>query len=159
MRRSSRVRPTRPAPQQHAAPPPRQRQASSSPLPALLLVAKFAWPLIPLALYAFGGDDTAWPEVTASDRRQTEEQLMARIATAAPEIERRLHHELDEVLEGHLPTVGHLTSLSYTRMVTEEVLRLYPPAWVFARCPPTWWAVAVSTSARNCGPPTAASHR
>jgi cytochrome P450 len=50
-----------------------------------------------------------------------------------PEIERRLHHELDEVLDGHLPTVEHLNSLSYTRMVTEEVLRLYPPAWVFAR--------------------------
>jgi cytochrome P450 len=50
-----------------------------------------------------------------------------------PQIERRLHHELDEVLDGHLPAVEHLTSLSYTRMVTEEVLRLYPPAWVFAR--------------------------
>ena len=50
-----------------------------------------------------------------------------------PEIEQRLHHELDEVLGGHLPTVEHLTSLSYTRMVTEEVLRLYPPAWIFAR--------------------------
>ncbi len=50
-----------------------------------------------------------------------------------PEVERRLHSELDEVLSGHLPTVDHLNRLSYTRMVIEEVLRLYPPAWVFGR--------------------------
>jgi cytochrome P450 len=50
-----------------------------------------------------------------------------------PEVERRLHNELDEVLGGHLPTVDHLARLSYTRMVTEEVLRLYPPAWIFGR--------------------------
>jgi cytochrome P450 len=50
-----------------------------------------------------------------------------------PEVERRLHSELDEVLGGHLPTVEHLARLSYTRMVIEEVLRLYPPAWVFGR--------------------------
>jgi hypothetical protein len=87
VRRSSRVKP-RPAPQQPA--PPRQRQAASSPLPALLLVAKFAWPLIPLALYAAGSDEPTSPELTASDKRQAEEQLMTRIATAGPEIERRL---------------------------------------------------------------------
>jgi cytochrome P450 len=50
-----------------------------------------------------------------------------------PEVERRLHSELDEVLGGHLPTVEYLNRLSYTRMVTQEVLRLYPPAWVFGR--------------------------
>ena len=50
-----------------------------------------------------------------------------------PEIERRLHSELDDVLGGHLPTVEHLARLTYTRMVTEEVLRLYPPAWIFGR--------------------------
>jgi len=37
------------------------------------------------------------------------------------------------VLGGHLPTVEHLARLTYTRMVTEEVLRLYPPAWIFGR--------------------------
>jgi cytochrome P450 len=50
-----------------------------------------------------------------------------------PEVERRLYSELDEVLGGHVPTVDHLSRLSYTRMVLEEVLRLYPPAWVFGR--------------------------
>ena len=50
-----------------------------------------------------------------------------------PEVERCLHSELDEVLDGHLPTIEHIARLSYTRMVIEEVLRLYPPAWIFGR--------------------------
>jgi cytochrome P450 len=50
-----------------------------------------------------------------------------------PEVERRLHAELDEVLGGQMPTVDHLGKLSYTRMVLEEALRLYPPAWIFGR--------------------------
>ena len=50
-----------------------------------------------------------------------------------PDVEDRLHTELDTVLGGHLPAVDHLARLSYTRMVLEEALRLYPPAWVFGR--------------------------
>ena len=41
----------------------------------------------------------------------------------------RLAEELAEVLEGRLPTVADLPRLVYTRMVWDEVLRLYPPAW------------------------------
>lgn len=50
-----------------------------------------------------------------------------------PEVERRLHVELEQVLGGQLPTVEHLPELSYTRMVLEEVLRLDPPAFGFNR--------------------------
>ncbi len=50
-----------------------------------------------------------------------------------PEVEHRLHAELDEVLGGQMPAVAHLAKLSYTRMVLEEALRLYPPAWIFGR--------------------------
>jgi cytochrome P450 len=51
-----------------------------------------------------------------------------------PEAEARLHAELDAVLEGgRPPTVEDLPRLPYTRMVVEEVLRLYPPAWVVGR--------------------------
>jgi cytochrome P450 len=50
-----------------------------------------------------------------------------------PEVEHRLHSELDIVLGGHQPTVEYLADLSYTRMVIEEALRLYPPAWIFGR--------------------------
>ncbi len=46
-----------------------------------------------------------------------------------PAVERRLHAELDMVLAGHVPTVAHLDALPYTRMVIQEALRLYPPAF------------------------------
>src|SRR6266566_79118 len=50
-----------------------------------------------------------------------------------PEVERRLHAELDTVLLGRLPTVEHLDALPYTRMVIQEAMRLYPPAFGFTR--------------------------
>lgn len=50
-----------------------------------------------------------------------------------PEVECRLHTELDTVLGGQLPTVEDLDSLPYTRMVIQETMRLYPPAFGFTR--------------------------
>jgi cytochrome P450 len=50
-----------------------------------------------------------------------------------PEVEGRLHDELDRVLGGRLPTIEDLPSLPYTEMVMAESLRLYPPAWVMGR--------------------------
>jgi len=50
-----------------------------------------------------------------------------------PEVERRLHEELEAVLTGQRPSVEHLSNLPYSRMVLEETLRLYPPAWSLAR--------------------------
>ncbi|HJR07486.1 MAG TPA: cytochrome P450 [Pyrinomonadaceae bacterium] len=52
-----------------------------------------------------------------------------------PEVEARLHAELDAVLEGgrRRPTVADLPNLNYTRMVVEEAMRLYPPVWVIGR--------------------------
>jgi cytochrome P450 len=49
------------------------------------------------------------------------------------EVERRLHAELDAVLGGRTPSFDDLPQLRYTRMVIEETLRLYPPAWGIAR--------------------------
>ena len=49
------------------------------------------------------------------------------------ECEHRLHAEVDAVLGGRLPTVEDLPNLPYSRMVLEESLRLYPPAWSFSR--------------------------
>jgi cytochrome P450 len=50
-----------------------------------------------------------------------------------PEVERRLHTELDTVLGERTPSYDDLAQLRYTRMVIEETLRLYPPAWGIAR--------------------------
>lgn len=49
------------------------------------------------------------------------------------EVEQNLHAELDQVLGGGVPTVEDLPNLRYTRMVIDEALRLYPPAWMIAR--------------------------
>ncbi|MFP2903749.1 cytochrome P450 [Pyxidicoccus sp. 3LFB2] len=50
-----------------------------------------------------------------------------------PEVEAKLHAELDTVLAGRTPTAGDVPRLGYTRMVVEEAMRLYPPAYVFSR--------------------------
>jgi cytochrome P450 len=50
-----------------------------------------------------------------------------------PEIERKFHQELDEALEGRLPSMEDLSRLPYTQMVLTESMRLYPAAWMIAR--------------------------
>lgn len=47
-----------------------------------------------------------------------------------PEVEAKLHAELDSVLAGRLPTMSDLSRLTYTDQVIKEALRLYPPAWI-----------------------------
>ena len=47
--------------------------------------------------------------------------------------ESRLQAELDAVLCGSVPELADLRRLSYTRMVVDEALRLYPPAAVIPR--------------------------
>jgi len=51
------------------------------------------------------------------------------------EVEQRLHAELDTVLGKRLPTIADLQALSYTRMIIDETLRLYPIAWLLSRQP------------------------
>lgn len=47
--------------------------------------------------------------------------------------ERKLHAELDRVLGGRAASVADLPNLTYTGMVIEESLRLYPPVWAVGR--------------------------
>lgn len=50
-----------------------------------------------------------------------------------PQVESRLLAEIDRVLAGRLPTVDDLPQLAYCEQVVAESLRLYPPAYAFAR--------------------------
>lgn len=50
-----------------------------------------------------------------------------------PDIETKLHGELDEVLNGRAPTIDDLANLPYTEMIIKEALRLYPPAHATTR--------------------------
>jgi cytochrome P450 len=52
-----------------------------------------------------------------------------------PDVEQKLHAELGEVLGGRAPSVADLPNLSYTSMVIDESMRLYPPAWSIGRSP------------------------
>ncbi|MDX1435540.1 MAG: cytochrome P450 [Anaerolineales bacterium] len=47
--------------------------------------------------------------------------------------EARLHGELEEALGGQPPDMAALPDLKYTRMVIDESMRLYPPAWITNR--------------------------
>ena len=46
-----------------------------------------------------------------------------------PEVEARLHAEVDQVLGGRPPALADLPRLPYTLQVIKESMRLYPPAW------------------------------
>jgi cytochrome P450 len=50
-----------------------------------------------------------------------------------PDVETRLHREVDSVLGRRIPSYEDLQSLPYTRMVLAESMRLYPPAWAIGR--------------------------
>lgn len=50
-----------------------------------------------------------------------------------PGAEEKLHAEIDRVVGDRLPRPEDFPSLTYTRMVLAESMRLYPPAWAIGR--------------------------
>jgi cytochrome P450 len=50
-----------------------------------------------------------------------------------PEIERRVHEEVDRALGGRLPTLDDLAAVPYTLQVFAEAMRLYPSAPILPR--------------------------
>ena len=50
-----------------------------------------------------------------------------------PAVESRLVAEIDHTLTGVPPQIDDLKKLTYAPLVLHEALRLYPPAWMFAR--------------------------
>jgi len=50
-----------------------------------------------------------------------------------PEPRRTLEDQLRSALGGRVPTAADLPNLPYNRMILDESLRLYPPAWILGR--------------------------
>jgi cytochrome P450 len=72
----------------------------------------------------FAGHDTSTSTLT----------FMLHELARHPEVTRRLHAEQEEVLGGASPTAQQLEKeMPYLDMVLDEVLRLYPPAWIGPR--------------------------
>ena len=72
----------------------------------------------------FAGHDTSTSTLT----------FMLHELARHPEVTRRLHEEQDAVLGGATPTAQQLEKeMPYLDMVLDEVLRLYPPAWIGPR--------------------------
>jgi cytochrome P450 len=59
--------------------------------------------------------------------------LMFKSLAENPEVEARLHAELDEVLNGRTPTVADLPNLPYLEQVINETMRRYPAAYLTTR--------------------------
>jgi cytochrome P450 len=55
------------------------------------------------------------------------------LISQSPEIEARLHQEVDRVLQGRLPAVADLPALAFVEKIVTEAMRLYPPAWIVGR--------------------------
>ena len=96
------------------------------------------------------GNESLLSLMAAGDKKQTRNELMTLLlagheTTAAtltwvwyllsqhPEVEQRLHAEVDQVLEGRRPTMSDIPRLVYTKMIVSETLRLYPPVWLLPR--------------------------
>jgi cytochrome P450 len=50
-----------------------------------------------------------------------------------PDVEGRLHSEIDRVLQGRAPELSDVPNLRYSEMVLSEALRMYLPAWAIGR--------------------------
>ena len=50
-----------------------------------------------------------------------------------PQVESRLHAEIDAAADLPAPSLTEMEGLRYTRQVIDEALRLYPPGWVLSR--------------------------
>lgn len=55
------------------------------------------------------------------------------LLSQAPDVEAKLHAELDEVLGDRMPSFADVANLPYTRAIFDETVRLYPPVPVLSR--------------------------
>ncbi|MFT6716121.1 MAG: cytochrome P450 [Saprospiraceae bacterium] len=50
-----------------------------------------------------------------------------------PEVEQKIREEINQYMKGDEVDLNDLRNFTYTKMVVQEVLRLYPPVWTFGR--------------------------
>ena len=55
------------------------------------------------------------------------------LISQAPDVEQKLHQELDDVLDGRVPEYADIEKLKYTRAILDETMRLYPPVPILSR--------------------------
>jgi len=55
------------------------------------------------------------------------------LLSTAPDVEVKLHAEVDRALQGKLPGVTDIAALPFVERVVTESMRLYPPAWIIGR--------------------------
>jgi len=55
------------------------------------------------------------------------------LVSQSPDVEAKLHVELDHVLNGRRPGYDDYQALTYTRAIFEETMRLYPPVPILSR--------------------------
>src|SRR6185295_12520013 len=55
------------------------------------------------------------------------------LISGAPDVEAKVHDEIDRAVQGRLPTMKDLAALPYVERVVTEAMRLYPPAWILGR--------------------------
>ena len=55
------------------------------------------------------------------------------LVSGAPDVELRMHEEIDSVVGGRLPGLGDIANLPYLEQVLTESMRMYPPAWMIGR--------------------------
>ena len=55
------------------------------------------------------------------------------LLSTAPDVEAKLHAEVDRALQGKLPGVTDIAALPFVERVVTESMRLYPPAWIIGR--------------------------
>lgn len=71
--------------------------------------------------------------VAATETSVTVLTFLWMVLQARPDIAARLRAEIDEVVGTDHPARRHLSDLRYCKMVAQEVLRLYTPAWITPR--------------------------
>jgi len=66
-----------------------------------------------------------------------------------PDVETRIHNEIDSILNGRDPTLGDLSRLRYTAAALRETMRLYPPIWLMMRRTRDAWTLGEYTIPGN----------